>query len=232
MKFLKILANGALLCLCITSCRDKIYTEGPVGCEGSIYESFVQIYIYADEMELGEEYRGFLYVSLEGEEIEQNYLPNDKGYGELSAKYGDTGYNQKIVLPNEHEVLADDFTSIDIRSDRDFDAGHKAGESLADIVTLLATSPAKFIESGYTDAYDWMFKPMDYTITSHRFMTYGYWPVTERLDRLTPEDLLLISPSLSLKFESFPLWEKTHNITVTFKSAEKELSAETEVTFP
>lgn len=218
--------------LCMVSCRDKISTDGPVGSDPTLYESFVQIYMFAEDMSLVEGYRGFIKISLSGEEVEYTFPELTKRYTDLSEKYGDTECEFYTNIPNLNQVLADDFTSIDVRSDRDFDADHKAGESLADVVTLLATSPAKYIESGYTDVYDWMFTPMDYKIADLHYSTYGYWPVTERLDRLTPEDLLLISPSLSLKFEAFPLWEKTHTMTVTFKSAQKELLAKTVITFP
>lgn len=230
MNTLKIWLISILLCM--VSCGDKTNTGGPDGDISYLSESFVQVYIFAEEMTLGESYRGFIRVILRGEEIMQHRTGHKKRYAELSNKYGDTYYNNKIGLPNQHQVIADDFISIDIRSDRDFDEAHKAGESLADIVTILATSPAKYIESGYTDVYDWMFQPIDYKIAGGSFRTYGYWPVNKRLDRLTPEDLLLMSPNVSLKFEAFPLWEKTHTITVTFKSSEKELSGETTVTFP
>ena len=49
-----------------------------------------------------------------------------------------------------------------MRSAADFDAQHPAGTLLNDLCTLLSASPLPYIESGYTQTYDWDADPEGY----------------------------------------------------------------------
>ncbi len=64
------------------------------------------------------------------------YGPGDEKYSDLCRKHGDVGYNRKIAYLSGRDVVynASDLLSVKVYSDRDFDAEHPAGSSLADIV--------------------------------------------------------------------------------------------------
>src|SRR5215510_2316429 len=62
-------------------------------------------------------------------------------------KYNDNGYNRKL-LPFSKGAIANEFTSIDVVSDSDFNS-FSAGESLKSIVKLIGASPREYILSRY-----------------------------------------------------------------------------------
>ena len=81
---------------------------------------------------------------------------NGVRYNELVTRYNDLSYNRVTVfyfLPRMY--ISNEITSIDVISNRDFDAEHPAGTSLAGFVRLLSVSPIRFIESGYQETFDW-----------------------------------------------------------------------------
>ena len=83
------------------------------------------------------------------------YRPGDEKYRDLCRKHGDVGYNRKIAYLSGRDVVynASDLLSVKVYSDRDFDAEHPAGSSLADIVRFLSCSPKEYIASGYKSLY-------------------------------------------------------------------------------
>lgn len=151
-------------------------------------------------------------------------------FKELSEKYNDLQYNQRILEPWGYEALADEFMSIDVVSDRDWDAEHPAGTSLANIITFLSSSPYRFIQSSYTDAYDWVNAPEEY-INLRLGNGPGSWPIEKPLNELTREDLILTAPQFILHFDSLPASEQEHNLTITLRSDEKTISGTFAVTF-
>ena len=76
-------------------------------------------------------------------------VPPSVRFKALSEKYGDTAYNRPLA-PFSHTVYCNEFSGIDIFSDRDFDAAHPAGASLSDIVRIVGASPYRYIRNGYT----------------------------------------------------------------------------------
>ena len=84
-------------------------------------------------------------------------------YESLCARYGDTDYNRtEFTWTIQRDYLADNIVSIEVRSAADFDAQHPAGTLLNDLCTLLSASPLPYIESGYTQTYDWDADPEGY----------------------------------------------------------------------
>lgn len=164
------------------------------------------------------------------------YGPGDEKYRDLCRKHGDVGYNRKIAYLSGRDVVynASDLLSVKVYSDRDFDAEHPAGSSLADIVRFLSCSPKEYIASGYKSLYRY-----DPELVSPGFRStwgyyYGrpdkgkseYYPVDKMLCDIVPEDLMLLGPDVaynpqrshlkffSLFFEKMPVVKDSHVITV------------------
>ena len=160
----------------------------------------------------------------------------DEKYRDLCRKHGDVGYNRKIAYLSGRNVVynASDLLSVKVYSDRDFDAEHPAGSSLADIIRFLSCSPKEYIASGYKSLYRY-----DPELVSPGFRStwgyyYGrpdketseYYPVDKMLCDIVPEDLMLLGPDVaynpqrahmkffSLFFEKLPVVKDSHVITV------------------
>ena len=69
----------------------------------------------------------------------------------LSERNGDTSFNNYLSDYDRRSNIcfADNFRSIHFVSDADWDATHPAGSSLDDIVTVMLSSYAPFVQSGY-----------------------------------------------------------------------------------
>ena len=92
--------------------------------------------------------------------------------------------------------------SIDVISNKDFDAEHPAGTSLSDIMSVKYMSASVYIESGYTDLVDlneWKVKP---------------------LNELQPEDLALSLHNIFLIFDKDPDVLDTHTLRIKWTNAE------------
>ena len=107
-------------------------------------------------------------------------VPPSVRFKALSEKYGDTAYNRPLA-PFSHTVYCNEFSGIDIFSDRDFDAAHPAGASLSDIVRIVGASPYRYIRNGYTAPFDWRDLPEDYRIENGISYLEGYLPVNGTL---------------------------------------------------
>ena len=174
-------------------------------------------------------------------------------YDELAARYNDLNYYRVTTFSNiSHNPLrmyiSNRITSIDVRSDTDFNAEHPAGASLSGFVRLLSASPMRFIESGYQDTFDWYNNyPTDFlreTYEFHRFihsewrrdrmvpLHQNHFPISEVLSALEPNDFRLLGightfplPSGRVWFFGFLVFDKepdspgTHNLTVTIRRA-------------
>ncbi len=104
------------------------------------------------------------------------FKKGDDIYNELSLKHRDS-FTGKLMdgAPGPlGNCFAKDFTSIDIVCDRDFDASHPAGSSLADIVNYEVFSIYPWIRDGYVS------NKMAYQIT-------------KRLSTVKPDDMTMIS---------------------------------------
>ena len=84
-------------------------------------------------------------------------------YKALCERYGDTGYSGiREFFPlytGGFDALWHNLVSIDVTSTADYDAGHPAGTSLNDLCELISWTPRDYLESGYTDRYDWSAPP-------------------------------------------------------------------------
>jgi len=142
-------------------------------------------------------------------------------YAELIEKYGDTAYNQRRIKP-PLGAFSDEFTSIEVKSNRSFDAAHPAGTSLSDIVIFRVRTLYNFIQNGYN-------------LDDYRIMI-----VEKELDKFTPDDLKLLevecgaiypdNPMISFDF-SVPPPAGRHTLTVTFKTTDKTFTKNIDVNF-
>ena len=125
-----------------------------------------------------------------------------------------------------------EFSGIDIFSDRDFDAAHPAGASLSDIVRIVGASPYRYIRNGYTAPFDWRELPEDYRIENGISYLEGYLPVNGTLCELGAEEMYMLDPfELYLKFTILPEI-KNHTVTVVLRENETEITGSTEIIFP
>lgn len=215
-------------CLCFVSCTRK---EQGGASKPTFQKEYVQGYIYAEkfwDISRIDGYSHTYYVRTKGEAI-SNSGSFEEQFIALSEKYGDTNYNQWSIVP-PYVGLADDFTSVDVTSDQDFDPEHPAGTSLGDLVRLMGVSPYKFIQSGYTELYDWGSVSEEYRrIFSH--YNHECDPVDKLLKDIQQEDLLLFSPDFYLQFVTPPTLAKEHTLTITFRSEEKTVTGTVAVAF-
>ena len=135
-------------------------------------------------------------------------------YKALCERYGDTGYSGiREFFPlytGGFDALWHNLVSIDVTSTADYDAGHPAGTSLNDLCELISWTPRDYLESGYTDRYDWSAPPA-YIPEKYRHITFyyngqvndGLHPFRIPLSECTAEDLLLMG---SGQLEDGPLF--------------------------
>lgn len=158
-------------------------------------------------------------------------------YDMLCKKHGDFKYNERVsylMTFEEPSHNACDLLSIKISSDRDFDAEHPAGASLADIVRFVSCSPEPFISSGYKRRYRYAPDHLSYCFRHTWGYYYSgpdrkeseYYPIDKMLCDIVPEDLVLLGPDVpydpnrtasvffSLFFEMTPDTAEEHRITV------------------
>jgi hypothetical protein len=162
---------------------------------------------------------------------ERIYSDSKEHFNSLTKHFGDTTYNKKIPSMF-YEAVADEFISVDLISDRDFDSSHPAGKSLKNIVKFHGVSPYKYIKSGYTDEFDWNNTsniPEGFN-TSHLMLFDNYHPVFKLLSELTLDDFKLLGQLFYFSFTvAPPLGE--HNFTLTFKTATKEFTRTRKIVF-
>ncbi|WP_300750088.1 hypothetical protein [uncultured Alistipes sp.] len=133
----------------------------------------------------------------------------------LASTYGDTGFNSHIA-PHSTQVIANQFISMELVCDSDYDDQHKAGSSLADIVFLAGASPRDFIRSGYLSSFDWNLAP-EFYVGNRSFASYHakYAPVYLRLSEIDGDSLMLLDPRFFLVFTTPPTSGAAHSFTLT-----------------
>jgi hypothetical protein len=162
------------------------------------------------------------------------YSEYKERFDSLIKHFGDTTYNGEYPQTyGLYEVVADEFISADLISDRDFDSSHAAGKSLKNIVKFHGISPYQYITGGYKNEFDWSSKsniPAGFN-TSHLFpLVSGYHPVYKLLSELTLDDFKLLGQLFYFSFTvAPPLGE--HNFTLTFKTATKEFTGTKKIVF-
>ena len=133
----------------------------------------------------------------------------------MLEKYGDTVYNSSYFMPTN--AVGVDFEKIEITSDMDFDSGHKAGESLADIVMFHGKSPWEFIQAGCPDS--WIMESKEFK------------RIDKKVSEITPEDLKLIEPYFTIEFLRQPEQPGIHTITIRFIGEGVTVEGDFETTF-
>lgn len=149
-------------------------------------------------------------------------------------------FNQKISVINGYDFtaqtfLSEDFDSIKVTSDKDYDEKHPAGESLNDLCRFVAFSPYKFICSGYKDYYNYSKDNVSKTLAK----LAGYLgisegqkltchPIDKMLSDVTAEDLILLGydnpyPLFWLHFERKPIVLGEHLVTVEVRTDEGKI---------
>lgn len=146
-------------------------------------------------------YFAFIRISVyESDWIHYNAPEQESEYLELCAKYGDAGYSKVRTLPlapnyNWYCYVGVDIVSIDLVADQAWD-DRPAGSSLADVCTLVSTTPRDYISSGYTEEYDWS-QGVPYfdesECASNAEMFPERKPVVKTLSECEASDLRLIS---------------------------------------
>jgi hypothetical protein len=192
-------------------------------------------------------------------------------YDSLSLKNGDVGYTvPKYIWKRENEmspyILADgaanqylicDIISINIKSNNAFDDSHSAGSSLNDIVKLMSLTSHQFINSHYTDVYNWTYEKWNATTAIEKyFFQHPYDNIAEHFDnfRLYFEYLVetnysdvrgmfaqqfyypAIPPIFYLHFTQVPTLSQTHELTITVtlndgRVFEKQITKNTQFLF-
>lgn len=214
--------------------------------------SYIQSFVVADRLSATfYDYTGVphFHIRFDGEEIEPEIVVygweifpggmfildsakiiSNEAFDRLCRRFEDTHFNDTTYYSYPH-ALADRFTSVELISDKPFDKKHPAGKSLGDIVRLWSASSAPFIESGYLKPPKVIKGSWEAMAPSfYRDGPYDY-PINKLLSQLTSNDLKLMNDHAVLKFETIPP-PGTHLFTITFRSADKTLSTNVEVTFP
>lgn len=172
-----------------------------------------------------------------------NFLSEGKDaykYESLCRKHNDLSYNQKISVINGYvftaqTFISEDFDSIKVTSDKDYDEKHPAGESLNDLCRFVAFSPYKFISSGYKDYYNYSKDNVSKTfakLAGYLGISEGQkltcHPIDKMLSDVTAKDLILLGydnpyPLFRLHFESKPVVSGEHQITVEVRTDEGKI---------
>ena len=256
MKYLKIFF--LLIAFLTSSCKnaDKPHR---VTCK-----SFVLSYRFLESLSLGEQdFEGEKSLQLFGNSPQNRfdtdviYTERDGAeiYWELCRKHNDLTYNHTVLMyPEDSYIgrqlfLAEDFVSVDIWSDSDYDEDHSAGTSLANIVRFVSLSSYQFIRNGYA-AYDWASsdvkelytKLYGSTIDSNNGTTSGpggFYPLNKLVSDLQLDDLKIFGPAgkyspwdkseplAYLFFEHPSTLSKTHTFTVTLTTDDGKVFEDT-----
>lgn len=223
----------ALLSLVFVSCKRQKSRSGG----GDLMYYCIKSYMEGEEI-VARHYEEYapLYINIGFDGTE--YLPypdenDERGdkFRELSLRYGDTHCYEFPFGVGEF-ALCNEFTSMDIVSDSDFN-GISPGSSLSGVVKFVAASVKPYIDSDYTYCYNWREEtPADYVIGNNKIITDGRThPVYGFLDKIQPEQLKLLSRgSIWFKFVEEPAI-KQHTFTITFREGDKTLSCEVECSF-
>ena len=228
----RFILYAGLLAAAVTAAGCRQAPTGNTDGDGTISPSFVQQYYDLSAIAV-RQYFDYPYIQIMPETYETcSYsVPPSVRFKALSEKYGDTAYNRPLA-PFSHTVYCNEFSGIDIFSDRDFDAAHPAGTSLSDIVRIVGASPYRYIRNGYTAPFDWRELPEDYRIENGISYLEGYLPVNGTLCELDAEEMYMLDPfELYLKFTILPEIQK-HTVTVVLREQETEITGSTEIIFP
>ena len=121
----------------------------------------------------------------------------------LSVKNNDVSYPYKYTNKIPNQYFYQNFTSLEIVSDQDYDESHRAGESLLDIAYYLAVSCNEYVKNGYP--YDRSWAPRN------------AWRM--RADSVSADNMKMLFYTtryiMEIHFPTPPTLSKVHNFTIT-----------------
>ncbi|MDE5729928.1 MAG: hypothetical protein K2H81_00155 [Alistipes sp.] len=128
----------------------------------------------------------------------------------LAERNGDTSFNRWIDhwradpsdWPYTVYTWADNFQSMHVTSDADWDEAHPAGTPLDDILRIKIETYAEFVRSGY--------------------QTYPHISIEKSMliSELTPEDMEMIACYPEIRFTSAPTISPNHTLTLEWTTIE------------
>lgn len=212
-----------LLLALLSGCKEDI--DGKY--ERQFYRSLVQDYETTDSLSVKFDryYNAYMIIHHRDELIAKR--TNEYKYNLLCVKNNDMSFNMETVFITMNAyteaVCANDFVSIALVSDIDFDAVHPAGTSLADIVEFRTASPKRYIDSGYTEEYRYP-DEREFDFYPHTFMYKWFWPVRARMSELTEYDLSMMKSGdgvlAAFRFIRRPAAAGEHGMTLTMTTDE------------
>ena len=223
--------------LCFVECTRVTYSEGD-GVSESIIEQYVEVVRISPTFYPGN--LGCISITVRPEQVGFplsegydgfGYNDNTDVYTRLQREYDDCHFNKVRGVESGLKVAINNFVSIDITSDADFN-GIPAGESLASKVRIVAKSPCRWLKHHVT--FDWLNSaPQDFLSIDKNALYYfeELYPINMLVSEIRPSDLELLElKNVSFLFQENPEIKK-HNFTVTFKEEYKEISAHVSAEF-
>ena len=214
-----------------------------VGCEimkgpDFYFKTYIGRYAPADSVSVSVVKPGVLnlqFISRRGENGKTYY---DIDQEEWHARHNDYDYNRYIKqgdLNGQIEAAAIEIASIEVYSDKAFDANHEAGASLNDIVRFYSANPLPYIESRYTSTYKYdkaYLEELSKVLggTCKNTWDYSLRPVDAFICDLKPEELriLLMRPITNVGAHAMvvlpePQGDKNHEITLRIVAVDGDI---------
>ncbi len=208
--------------LLVGSCSSDSQREAPVGGDWMQSSSYIVHYADGEFAIAADPIRNSDYwdLSFVPASVKLYYAPESmvcpdtwETFGAIARRNGDTQYNG---LLNEYEMnavcFADNFTSIRFRSDRDWDGAHPAGTPLDDLVTVMLSSYAPFVRSGYDRKAPGL----------SQWGPYAFYQL--HADRLTADQMAMVAwEGIGFYFDTAPDDpSQEHTLTVTLETVDGE----------
>ncbi len=190
-------------------------------------DHYVQVYIEPNDFELrpvaGIE--NAIHAHFIGKSFECS--SSDTKFYEYAKLFNDVSYKGN-VLPFANKALTEPLTSVNIVCDKDFDATHKAGSSLGDVIMFCATSPYEFIQSGY--------KKKIYTYPDYwKMLAMNQNGIVKPIEILVKDvnknNTRMLYPIFHLYFKKKPATSGEYLFTVTIKIKDVEMVKQIYYTF-
>lgn len=139
---------------------------------------------------------------------------NPEKFLRIAERNGDTEFNDFVwgVSFSSRRVFADNYSSVHLTSDRDWDARHPAGTYLDDIVSWVAYTYSEFIRSGY--------------VKGKGSLEDGEYRYEVKLSEIQAKQAEMISDEMGfchsprIRFLSAPADEGPHTLTLTITTTE------------
>ena len=139
---------------------------------------------------------------------------NPEEFLRIAERNGDTYFNDFVwsISYSTRKVFADNFSSVHLTSNRDWDDRHPAGTYLDDIVSWVAYTYSEFIRSGY--------------VYGDHALEFGECRYDVKLSEVQPEQVEMISDATArynsprIRFLSAPADEGLHTLTLTITTTE------------